>query len=81
MLIFARLASLMMLRFKMRLPFAIVAHSYNCVGAFSSRLDETLAHCANDAKMSFVCAHINVSLAGRCLDCVVRKSYGTSKIS
>jgi hypothetical protein len=63
----------MTFRFKMRLPSAIVAHTYNCVGAFFSRLDETLAHCADDAEMSFVCTHINVSLANQHLDCANRK--------
>ena len=60
--------------FKMRLPSAIVAHSYDRLRTtFLPRLDEALAHCANDAEMFFVCAHINVSLAARCLDCVCRK--------
>jgi hypothetical protein len=62
--IFAKLASLMTFCFKMRLPSAIVAHSYDRLRTtFLPRLDETLAHCANDAEMFFVCAHINVSLA------------------
>jgi hypothetical protein len=72
--IFAKLASLMTFCFKMRLPSAIVAHSYDRLRTtFLPRLDETLAHCANDAEMFFVCAHINVSLAARCLDCVCRE--------
>jgi hypothetical protein len=68
LLIFAKLASLMTFRFKMRLLSAIVAHSYNCIRTFFSRLDETLAQCANDAEISFVCAHINISLVGRFSD-------------
>jgi hypothetical protein len=58
----------MTFRFKMRLLSAIVAHSYNCIRTFFSRLDETLAQCANDAEISFVCAHINISLVGRFSD-------------
>ena len=64
----------MTFRFKMRLLSAIVAHSYNGIRTFFTWLDETLTQCANDAEMSFVCAHINVSLAGRCLDCVIGKT-------
>jgi hypothetical protein len=64
----------MTFRFKMRLLSAIVAHSYNCIRTFFSRLDETLAQCANDAEISFVCAHINISLVGRFSDCVVVKT-------
>ena len=60
--------------FKMRLPSAIVAHSYDRLRTtFLPTLDEALAHCANDAEMFFVCAHINVSLVARCLDCLCRE--------
>jgi hypothetical protein len=59
LLIFAKLASLMTFRFKIRLFSAIFAHRYDCLRTtFFSRSDETLAHCANDADMSFVCAHV-----------------------
>jgi hypothetical protein len=61
---------MMAFRFQMRLSYAVVAHTHDCLRSFLSGLDETLAHCANDAQMSFVFAHINVSLASRCLDCV-----------
>jgi hypothetical protein len=82
LLIFVKLASLMLFCFKMRLPSAIVTHSYDRLRTtFFPALDETLAHRANDAEMFFVCAHINVSLADRCLDCVVGKSYAPSKVS
>jgi len=74
LLILAKLASLMMFCFKMRLPSAIVAHSYDRLRTtFLPTLDEALAHCANDAEMFFVCAHINVSLVARCLDCLCRE--------
>ena len=53
------LASLMTFRFNVRECPAIVAHTCNCPRAFFSRLDETLAYCADDAEMSFVCAHTN----------------------
>jgi hypothetical protein len=43
------------------------------------RLDETLAQCANDAEISFVCAHINISLVGRFSDCVVVKTPAGTK--
>ena len=69
----------MIFRLKIRSLFAIVAHSYNCLRAFFSRLDETHAHCADDVEMSFVCVHTNVSLAGRCLDCVVAKPYAVEE--
>src|SRR5207253_8008193 len=46
-------------RFNVRECPAIVAYTYNCPRAFFSRLDETLAYCADDAEMSFVCAHTN----------------------
>ncbi len=49
----------MTFRFNLRLRPAIVAHTYNCLRAFFSRLDETHAHSADDAEMSFVCAHTN----------------------
>jgi hypothetical protein len=79
---FCQAGELMTFCFKMRLPSAIVAHSYDRLRAiFFPTLDETLAHCADDAEMFFVCAHINVSFAGRCLDCVVGKSDGPSKVS
>ena len=69
----------MIFRLKMRSLFAIVAHCYNCLRAFFSRLDKTHAHCADEVEMSFVCVHTNVSLAGRCLDCVVAKPYAVEK--
>jgi T5SS/PEP-CTERM-associated repeat protein len=63
-----------------------VAQSYDRLRTtFFSTLDETLAHCANDAEMFFVCAHINVSPAARCLDLrcrkIVRSVEGILKIS
>ena len=83
-MIFAKLANLMTLRFQMRLPSAVVAHTYDCLRSFLSGLDETLAHCANDAQMSFVCAHINVSLAslfGLCCRKILRPVENILKIS
>src|SRR5205807_8300766 len=51
------LASLMTFRFNVRECPAIVAYTCNCPRALFSRLYETLAYCADDAEMSFVCAH------------------------
>jgi hypothetical protein len=61
----------MTFRFNLKLRPAIVAHTYNCLGAFFSRLDEAHAHSADDVEMSFVCAHTNISRADCRLDCVV----------
>src|SRR6266550_2143323 len=68
------LASLMTFRFNVRQRPAIVAHTYNCPGAFFSRLDDTLARSADDVEMSFVCAHTIISCADCRLDCVVGNS-------
>jgi hypothetical protein len=43
----------------MSAPSAIVAHTYDCLRALFSRLDETYAQSADDTEMSFVYAHTN----------------------